>query len=60
MSGAVQTQPARAGKTVRDMNCERLKLAKTMYDMGMKVAFVSIMKQDARVFDAMEMAGTWS
>ena len=29
-----------------------------MYDMGMKVAAVSIMCQDARVFDAMEMAGT--
>lgn len=29
-----------------------------MYDMGMKVAAVSIMCQDERVFDAMEMAGT--
>jgi hypothetical protein len=29
-----------------------------MYDMGMKVAAVSIMCQDPRVFDAMEMAGT--
>ena len=60
VSGAVQTQilGISAGKTIRDMNCERLKLAKTMYDMGMKVAAVSIMCQDARVFDAMEMAGT--
>lgn len=60
VSGAVQTQilGISAGKTVRDMNCERLKLSKTMYDMGMKVAAVSIMCQDARVFDAMEMAGT--
>ena len=58
--GAVQTQIVgiSAGKTVRDMNCERLKLSKTMYDMGMKVAAVSIMCQDQRVFDAMEMAGT--
>jgi hypothetical protein len=40
------------------MNCERLKLAKTIYDMGMKVAAVSIMCQDGRVFNAMEMAGT--
>ena len=60
VSGAVQTQilGISAGQTIRDMNCERLKLAKTMYDMGMKVAAVSIMCQDARVFDAMEMAGT--
>jgi len=60
VSGAVQTQilGISAGKTVRDMNCERLKLSKTMYDMGMKVAAVSIMCQDQRVFDAMEMAGT--
>jgi len=47
-----------AGKAVRDMNCERLKLSKTLYDMGMKVAAVSMMCQDERVFKAMEMAGT--
>ena len=60
ISGAVQTQilGISGGSTVRDMNCERLKLAKTIYDMGMKVAAVSIMCQDARVFKAMEMAGT--
>ena len=59
-SGAVQTQilGVSAGMTTTDKNCERLKLAKTMYDMGMKVAAVSIMCQDERVFDAMEMAGT--
>ena len=60
ISGAVQTQilGISGGKTVRDLNCERLKLAKTIYDMGMKVAAVSIMCQDERVFNAMEMAGT--
>jgi len=60
VSGAVQTQilGISGGKTVRDMNCERLKNAKTLYDMGMKVAAVSVMCQDERVFDAMEMAGT--
>ena len=47
-----------AGRTVRDMNCEKLKNAKTMYDMGMKVAAVSVMCQDERVFDAMMNAGT--
>ena len=60
VSGAVQTQilGLSGGKTIRDMNCERLKLSKTIYDMGMKVAAVSIMCQDPRVFDAMKMAGT--
>jgi len=60
VSGAVQTQilGISGGKTVRDMNCERLKNAKTLYDMGMKVAAVSTMCQDERVFKAMEMAGT--
>ncbi len=43
VAGAVQTQilGLSAGKTVRDINCERLKNAKTLYDMGMKVAAVS-------------------
>ena len=36
----------------------RLKNAKTLYDMGMKVAAVSVMCQDEKVFDAMMMAGT--
>jgi|TARA_B110000977_G_scaffold184313_1_gene247848 hypothetical protein len=60
VSGAVQTQilGISAGKTVRDMNCEQLKNAKTLYDMGMKVAAVSTMCQDKRVFDAMMQAGT--
>jgi len=60
VSGAVQTQilGISAGKTVRDMNCERLKNAKTLYDMGMKVAAVSVMCQDERIFNAMMDAGT--
>ena len=60
VSGAVQTQilGISAGKTVRDMNCEKLKNAKTLYDMGMKVAAVSVMCQDERVFQAMMDAGT--
>jgi hypothetical protein len=43
---------------VRDANCERLKISKTLYDMGMKVAAVSVLCQDRRVYNAMEMAGT--
>ena len=60
VAGAVQTQilGISAGSTVRDMNCEKLKNAKTLYDMGMKVAAISVMCQDKRVFDAMMMAGT--
>ena len=46
------------GEMVRDENCERLKISKTLYDMGMKVAAVSVLCQDRRVYDAMEMAGT--
>jgi len=59
-SGSVQTQifGVSTGGTVRDMNCERLKLSKTLYDMGMKVAAVATMCQDRRVFDAMLAAGT--
>jgi hypothetical protein len=60
VSGAVQTQilGISGGATVRDMNCERLKLSKTLYDMGMKVAAISTLCQDKRIFDAMMMAGT--
>jgi hypothetical protein len=59
-SGAVQTQilGVSSGSTVRDKNCERLKNAKVLYDMGMKVAAVATLCQDRRVFDAMWHAGT--
>lgn len=60
VSGAVQTQIVgiSGGKAVRDQNCERIKLSKTLYDMGMRVAAVSLLCQDDRVFRSMEMAGT--
>ena len=59
-SGSVQTQifGVSSGGTVRDLNCERLKLSKTLFDMGMKVAAVATMCQDRRVFDSMMAAGT--
>jgi hypothetical protein len=59
-SGAVQTQilGISMGGTVRDMNCERIKLSKNLYDMGMKVAAVATLCQDDRVFQAMLDAGT--
>jgi hypothetical protein len=59
-SGAVQTQilGISMGGTMTDYNCERIKLARSVYDMGMKVAAVAIMCQDERVFTAMLNAGT--
>ncbi len=59
-SGAVQTQilGISMGKTTRDMNCERIKLSKNLFDMGMKVAAVATLCQDERVFTAMMAAGT--
>ena len=59
-SGAVQTQilGISMGGTTRDMNCERIKLSKNLYDMGMKVAAVATLCQDDRVFKAMLDAGT--
>ena len=59
-SAAIQTQifGFASGITVTDENCERLKLARSLYGMGMKVAAVSMLCQDARAFDAMWMAGT--
>ena len=59
-SGAVQTQilGISMGGTTRDMNCERIKLSKNLYDMGMKVAAVATLCQDERVFAAMLAAGT--
>ena len=60
VAGAVQTQilGISAGGTFTEENCQRLKNAKVLYDMGMKVAAVSVMCQDEKVFDAMMHAGT--
>ena len=59
-SAGVQTQilGVATGITVTDENCERLKLARSLYASGMKVASVSILCQDPRVWDSMTMAGT--
>jgi hypothetical protein len=60
VAGAIQTQilGISTGTQITDDNCEMLKNAKTLYDMGMKVAAVSVMCQDQRVFNAMLNAGT--
>jgi len=47
-----------AGSYRTDENCERIKLSKVLNDLGMKVAAVSILCQDPRVFFAMEQSGT--
>lgn len=59
-SASVQTQVlgVATGITITDLNCERLKLSRSLYAMGMKVAAVSTLCGDSRVFDAMWMAGT--
>jgi len=60
-STAVQTQilGVATGITITDENCERIKLSRSLYSMGMKVAAVSTLCADPRVFDAMHMAGTY-
>jgi hypothetical protein len=59
-SGAAQTQVLGIsfGGTAKDENCERIKLARSLYDMGMKVAAVAELCQDRRIFVAMQNAGT--
>ena len=60
VAGAVQTQilGISSGITVTDENCERIKLSRSLYASGMKVAAVSLLCQDPRVWDSMAMAGT--
>ena len=60
-SGAIQTQVLgiSSGVTVRDMNCEMIKLARSLYSMNMRVAAVSTLCADYRIFDAMWMSATY-
>ena len=60
ISGGVSTigLSVSGGSYMIDENCERIKLSKTLSDLGMKVAAVSILCQDERVFFAMEQSGT--
>tara|TARA_R100001198_G_scaffold12678_1_gene5451 strand:- start:1612 stop:2169 length:558 start_codon:yes stop_codon:yes gene_type:complete len=59
-SAALQTQilGLAGGGSIRDLNCERLKLSRALFAMGMKVGAVAMLCQDERVFASMEMAGT--
>ena len=47
-----------SGIVIDDELCQKLKLSRSMYAYGMKVAAVSILCQDARVWDSMTDAGT--
>ena len=60
ITGGVQTfgLGLSAGASKRDLNCERLKLAKALHDMNMRVASVALLCQDKRIFMAMQHAGT--
>ena len=60
-SGAVQTQilGISSGVTITDENCELIKLSRSLYAMGMKVASISVLCTDSRIFDAMYMASTF-
>lgn len=60
ISGGVSTMGfgLSGGKHFRDLNCERIKLSKVLFDYGMRIAAVSLLCQDERVFSAMNHAGT--
>ena len=60
-SGAIQTQVLgiSSGVTIKDANCEMIKLSRSLYGMGMKVAAVSTLCADYRIFDAMWMSATY-
>jgi hypothetical protein len=59
-TGAVQTSffGISGGTTTRDLNCELILLARSVYGMGLKVAGISLLCQDVRVWDSLFMAGT--
>ena len=59
--GSIQTQilGISGGTTIRDLNCERLKNAARMFDMGLKISAVAIMCADKRVWQAMWDAATF-
>jgi len=46
------------GVVIDDELCQKLKLSRSLYAYGMKVAAVSVLCQDSRVWDAMTDAGT--
>lgn len=60
VSGAISSTVigVSGGSVYTDGNCERIKLAKTLNDLGLKVSAVAVLCADERVWDAMMMSGT--
>jgi len=60
VSGAISSTVigVSGGSVYTDANCERIKLAKTLNDLGLKVSAVAVLCSDGRVWDAMMMSGT--
>ena len=60
VSGAISSTVigVSGGTVLSDQNCERIKLAKTLNDLGLKVTAVSVLCADIRVWEAMEMSGS--
>ena len=60
VSGAVSSTVigVSGGSVYTDANCERIKLAKTLNDLGLKVSAVAVLCGDNRVWDAMMLSGT--
>ena len=60
VSGAISSTVigVSGGSVYTDANCERIKLAKTLNDLGLKVSAVAILCGDDRVWDAMMLSGT--
>ena len=60
VSGAVSSTVIgfSGGTVIHDENCQRIKLAKVLNDVGLKVTAVAILCQDIRVWEAMEMSGS--
>ena len=59
-SGAIQTNilGLATGIVVDDELCQLLKLSRQLYASGLKVASISMLATDPRVFDSLVMAGT--
>jgi len=60
-SGSVQTQVLgiSSGVTIKDANCEMIKLARSLFGMNMRVAAVATLCADSRIFDAMWMSASF-
>lgn len=60
VSGAVSSTVigVSGGTVMTDTNCERLKIAKTLNDLGLKVTAVAVLCADIRVWDAMMESGS--